>query len=137
LIYVNKRTIELVDTIIRRDRRAIILLQADEGPWPEAYVRDEIFALGADVTEVDWGKVDSLALREKMGILNAIYAPGLEGAVSTIPPLNTFRSLFTTLGLVDLPNRPATYRVYMNRSNLYQYRDVSEELLKASGATTP
>jgi len=64
----NEMVIELV-----RDLRStsevppIIVLQADEGPYPERY-------LAGDRT-FRWAQATDAELKEKMGILNAYYLP--------------------------------------------------------------
>lgn len=78
----------------------IVILQADEGPYPERCAGDEGSGLGVDATDAE--------VRLKYGILNAYYvpAPMRAGLYPTITPVNSFRLLFNTCFGADLPLLP-------------------------------
>jgi hypothetical protein len=79
----------------------IIILQADEGPYPERYA--------ADVNGFDWAAATEEELATKFGILNAMYLPGPEGAAPLpvgLTSVNTFREVLTRYFGADLPNLP-------------------------------
>ncbi|MBN2099481.1 MAG: sulfatase-like hydrolase/transferase [Dehalococcoidia bacterium] len=102
----------------------IIILQADEGPYPERYrAGDRTFS---------WAQATDMEVKEKMGILNAYYLPGVEYGdtrlYSSISPVNSFRLVFdlyfgTNLGLLE----DSSY-VYTNYSLPYEFLDVTERL---------
>jgi hypothetical protein len=81
LLFINSRVVQLVDDILsRKDRPAVVILQADHGPG----------------SMLNWGSVDDTNLRERFSILNAYYLPG-DGSVhlyDAISPVNSFRVIF-------------------------------------------
>jgi len=101
--YANMSILETVNYILDNSPRPpVIIIQADEGPWPPDYWFDE--------DHYDWTSAPKEDIDRKMGILNAIYFP--DGDYSqlspSITPVNTFRLVFdkyfgTKLGL--LPDR--------------------------------
>jgi hypothetical protein len=100
--YTNARIREFIEPLLAlpEDERPIIILQADEGPYPSRYsVR----------VGLDWATATDEELVMKFGILNAMYLPGPEG----VPPLparmssvNTFREILSRYFGADLPNLP-------------------------------
>ena len=118
--FVNRAVLRLVDALLtERDRPApVIVLQADEGPFPLRYE--------ADVVRFDWRQATREELREKFGILNAMYLPGATGDLSpSITPVNTFRTIFSKYLGADLERLPD--RSYVSVGNLkpYQFIDVT------------
>lgn len=79
ITYITKRLLKTVTKLIdkTRDNPPVIILQADHGPG----------------SELLWGNWVKSNLRERFGILNAYYLPGLPGNVlyHEITPVNTFR----------------------------------------------
>ena len=109
--YVNSAVKELVTHLLDRPagERPIVVIQADEGPYPPRY-RD-------DLAGFQWATATDEEISTKFGILDAFYFPQDEDAdeadelaepYSTISSVNTFRLLFdhyfgTQMGL--LPDR--------------------------------
>jgi hypothetical protein len=124
LAYTNARIREIVQPLLDlpEERRPIIVIQADEGPYPEGYERDKV--------RFDWERASSDELEIKFGILNAMYLPGLDP--EPLPPsmssVNTFRLLFARVFGEDLPLLPD--RTYASRSyeRPYDLVDVTERL---------
>jgi hypothetical protein len=104
----------------------IIIVQADEGPWPSPYAGDERF-LGTDVTSVDWTRVSRAELREKMRILNALYLPGTEPPPfrPNMTPVNTFRIVFNRYFGTALPLLPDESYVFVDDNHLYRFERVT------------
>lgn len=89
LLYTNSRVQELIDKLITSSATPpIIVLQADEGPFP--------VGTGTDDPSFDWRIAPAQQLQQKMGILNAYYLPGIDNNViyPTITPVNSFRLIF-------------------------------------------
>jgi hypothetical protein len=87
LKYTNRRTLELLDTLIAgSERPPVIILQADEGPYPP----------GTGAAAFQWESATRDQCREKTRILNAMYLPGVDRATlyPSITPVNTFRLVF-------------------------------------------
>lgn len=103
LIATNAMVTELIDELLTNSEiRPIIIIQADEGPYPGGYI--EFFEGGGfnEATEAE--------LRQKYGILNAYYLPNIDEGVlyPSITPVNSFRLIFNLYFETDfelLPDR--------------------------------
>lgn len=119
LQYANTMIRDMVTNLLATDGPPpIIILQADEGPFPERY----------RTTAASWDVATDRELQMKMGILNAIYFPDgdYRGFSQDMTSVNTFRLVFdklfgTKLGL--LPNH-----IYANSDvfHLYDFYDITE-----------
>jgi hypothetical protein len=103
LAYTNTRLMELLEPLLERpeSERPIIILQADEGPFPDRY--------DAERDEFDWASATEAEVTEKFGILTAMYLPGREGEPplpATISPVNTFREVLGRYFGAELPYLP-------------------------------
>ena len=104
LIFINKKTKELVEAILSKsDNPPIIIIQGDHGTG----------SLGS--TPLD--KVSLDKLNERMENLNAYYLPngGSKTLYSTITPVNTFRKIFNFYFGTD-------YKILEDVSYYSQYR---------------
>jgi hypothetical protein len=91
LAYTNKRLEAFIEGLLSKpeDQQPIIILQADEGPWPVPYAKDKV--------NFDWNKATADQLEEKFGIMNAWYVPGGAdslGLRQDQTAINTFPTLF-------------------------------------------
>jgi hypothetical protein len=126
LQYTNAQMLEWVDEVldVPQDERPIIFLLADEGPWPNGYRYDE--------RGFDWTTASSQALRQKFGILNAVYLPDQDpeaaGFYGTITPVNQFRVLFNAEFGLDLPVLPDRNYIWPDQSDIYNYIDVTDKV---------
>lgn len=132
LKFANQRIIAMIDRLLAAPGlKPIIILQADEGPWPEKYAGNEVSFMGRDVGGVEWLKASPDELREKMAIFSAMYLPGVKS--DAIPPsaspVNTFRRVLKTYFNVAIEALPDRYLVYESNANLYRFHDVSGALL--------
>jgi hypothetical protein len=124
----NRRMRAFIEPLLAlpEEERPIIIVQADEGPFPAR--------LEADERAFDWATATDDELVTKFGILDAMYLPGPEGvaplpsdmtAVNTYPEL--FRRYFGT-GDKDQPNR-----VYASsKVTPYDMLDITDRLAAAS-----
>jgi hypothetical protein len=126
LDFTNRRIREIVGGLLAlpEDRRPIIILQADEGPYPPFYGRDS----RASIEWAPGASGDDLEI--KFGILNAWYVPGredlsLDQAMSAI---NTFPTLFADYFGLDYEQLPD--RVYASHSwgRPYDLTEVTDRL---------
>ena len=101
LAYTNRRLLNIVDHLLDRPEgsRPIVIVQADEGPYP--------FGFG-DATGHDWTSASPEDREVKYNILNAWYVPdGRDiGLYPEISSVNTFRLLFNAYFDTDLPLLP-------------------------------
>jgi hypothetical protein len=87
LRYTNRRIVRLIGDILDAPGDPVVIVQADEGPYPRLTTKIP----GA------WAARSDAELRVKYGILNALRLPGSRDAVSpTLSPVNAFRVVFNT-----------------------------------------
>ncbi|MFL5776456.1 MAG: hypothetical protein ACJ76W_09305 [Chloroflexota bacterium] len=103
LEYTNRRLESFLEELLSKpeSERPIIILQADEGPWPDAYGRDKY--------GFNWAAASEDELEMKFGILNAWYVPGGTGALGLRQDqtaINTFPTLFDRYFGLDYPTLP-------------------------------
>ena len=95
--------------------RPVILIQADEGPFPD---RDY---------SVPWQDAPADELRIKTAILNAFYFPSGDYSLlrPDITPVNSYRVLFDTVFDAGLPLLPDRIFAFPNDKELYDFHDVT------------
>lgn len=126
LKYTNTRMKEVLEPLLAlpEDERPIIIIQADEGPYPLPYALDTI--------DYDWSTATPDELETKYGILNAMYLPGLPSGATlpypTISSVNTFRLLFDDYFDANLPLLPD--RSFTSRGKFlpYDLTDITDRL---------
>ena len=124
LTYANGRFLELIDRIIAKSEDAIIVLAADEGPFPQRYRQDE--------NAFDWRDATDAELAEKFGILTAVRVPGAdlegEGFHDAVTPVNLFRIIFNARFGTDLELLPDRSWAHEGLKNFYEFFDVTDRL---------
>jgi hypothetical protein len=121
LKYTNTLIKELVrDLLSAQGPKPIIVIQSDEGPYPDRYA--------SDLYGFNWTKATPEEIDEKTGILNAYYLPNIDvsGLYPTISPVNSFRFIFdnyfgTNLGLIL-----DKHYVYESYDKPYKFSDVTD-----------
>jgi len=126
--YANQRLQVLVKRIKEQSaREAIIILQADEGPWPQRIAGDEQY-VGMDTTPVRWATLSPQELREKMAIFHAIHLPGGKKALRlpmTMTPVNTFRLILSRWFGADLPPLKDESYIYLDNQRIFSFERVT------------
>lgn len=128
--FMNTQLLEWLDSLAAVDggADAVVILQADEGPRPERYARDE--------DAFDWTQATDAELRQKFGILNAYRVPGMDadeiGLYPDITPVNSFRLLLSALFGAQLDRLPDRHFIFPNQQQFYEFIDVSDEVKRAS-----
>ena len=129
--FTNDRLMRLINHIkAQQGREPIIILQADEGPWPVRIAGDERY-VGMDTTPVNWATLSGAELLEKLAIFNAIHLPGEakgERLPATMTPVNTFRLIFRRWFGADLPPLPDESYVYLDNQRIFSFQRVTEHL---------
>lgn len=118
----NMKIRELVDDILAQSKNdPIIILQADEGPFP---------LLEPFPDSQPWATASDSILREKFPILNAYYLPdGPKNELyPSITPVNTFRVILNTYFNADLPLLPDKNYVYNNEKDYYTFSEVTDRV---------
>ena len=124
--YTNRRILELVDRLLARpaDERPVIILQADEGPFPTRYDANE--------WRFDWHTATTEELDEKFGILNAYHLPGVDpeevGLYPSITPVNSFRVVLNAYFGTDLPLLPDRIFAHRSQQAFYDFFEVTDQL---------
>jgi len=116
LIAANNMLMELIDELLATSEvPPIIILQADEGPFPGG---QEMW----EATHYGWEEATTTELRQKMGILNAYYLPNVDEGVlyQSITPVNSFRLIFNLYFDTDLELLPDnSYARQVNNSDKF------------------
>jgi len=124
LVYLQARIEALVDRLLARPEaeRPIIVLQADEGPYPPDYARN--------VIGYDWASAPTEALEIKFGIFNAMYLPGSEAPdlPATLSSVNTFRLIFDAYFGADLPLLPDRTFTSAGKYRPYDLTEITDRL---------
>lgn len=119
IAYANRIIKEVVTALQDRgDSPPIILIQADEGPFPE------------HDGKVSWQDKPAKKLRIKTGILNAYYFPNgdYRALRRDITPVNSYRVLFNSYFGTAFPLLPDRIFAFPNYRTLYEFHDVTEKV---------
>ncbi|MDQ3879606.1 MAG: hypothetical protein M3295_00770 [Chloroflexota bacterium] len=125
--YANVRILALLDILLSRPEgeRPIVIIQADEGPYPIRSYSDGF----------DWPTASEAELQEKYRILNAYYLPGVEisDLYPSISPVNSFRVVFNAYFEAGLPLLADRSYVFTDSKHIYTAVDVTD---KVAGVTS-
>src|SRR3989338_265996 len=67
LKFLNSSLKKIISGILKKEPNSVIILQADEGPYPENYEDNK--------NNFDWKRAEKKEINVKMSILNAVYFP--------------------------------------------------------------
>jgi len=126
LKFTNKKTQELINIILSKSEiPPIIILQSDEGPYPEEL--EESFK---KIENFKWEEASDSFLKQKMSILNAFYLPGLDKSELSpdITPVNNFRIVFNLLFDSKLELLPNQNYSFGDEKHMYEFINVTEKL---------
>lgn len=126
LRFANKKTEELINIILSKSKiPPIIILQSDEGPYPE-----ELEESLRSHEDYNWEEANNSFLKQKMGILNAFYLPGLDKSElrPDITPVNNFRIVFNLLFDANLELLPDQNYSFGDKEHIYKFLNVTERL---------
>ena len=121
LKFTNNVLKQLIETILNdSENPPVIILQSDEGPYPDDFRKD--------TANFEWRQATKDELREKFGILNAYYLPGVETKNVLYPeitPVNSFRIVFNEYFKEQLPKLDDFSYAQTKYHNLYDVFDVT------------
>jgi hypothetical protein len=126
LKYTNAQILAWLDKVMEvpASQRPIVVLMADEGPWPFGYRVDE--------RHFDWTSASAADLQEKFGIMNAVYLPDQDpeqaGFYPSITPVNEFRVLLNAEFGLSLPLLPDRNYIWPNQTDIYTYIDATDKV---------
>jgi hypothetical protein len=121
----GKKTIALLDELLAgpEEEHPIVVIQSDEGPGPVGWNPNTR-------EKYDWTQAPQEVLKEKFGILNAYYFPGIEdhGLYPSISPVNSFRLIFNHYFDARMPLLPDRSFVFHNEAEPYRFIEVTERV---------
>lgn len=127
LTYTNDHIRGLVSSLLAvpESKRPIIIIAADEGPYPERYNRDQ--------SGFDWSAATDDELATKYGILDAMYLPGDAPADAPSPypdmsVINTFPIVFDRYFGEHIPLFPDRSLTSRSWSRPYDLTDITDRL---------
>lgn len=122
LTWTNSRILDFLDRALDTPsgEEPVIILQADEGPYPPRFARDpETFDWLEDATPEE--------ILQKYGVLNAMHLPGVDPAAASIhdrlSPVNTFRLVFSEYFDAELPLLPDRVYLTPNYAHMYDFTE--------------
>jgi hypothetical protein len=121
VVAANGMATRLIEGILAKARTPpVIILQGDEGPYPE----------GTSGVHYNWHTASVPALREKSGILNAYLLPGYRGSdlYPTISPVNSFRVVLNTYFGTGLPLLADRVFAHESESAPYSFTELTATL---------
>jgi hypothetical protein len=114
----------IIDGILEHSPDAVIMLQADEGPFPARYRADE--------WRFEWRDATDAELEEKFGILFAMRVPGADlkaaGLNDRITPVNAFRIIFNARFGTDLPLLADRSWAHEDLYHFYDFFEITDRL---------
>ena len=124
LQYANSRLLDAIDRIVASDPDAVIMLQADEGPFPARY--------DADDWNFQWRSATDEEVEEKFGILFAMRVPEADVAAAgfhdDMTPVNAFRVIFNARFGADLELLPDRVYAHTNLRHFYDFLEITDRL---------
>ena len=129
LRYTNARILGLLDRLQAGPPETwpIVVLAADEGPFPPRYAADE--------AGFEWLDATPQELLRKFSILTAVSVPGVDddaleaaGFTDALTPVNVFRVVFNAAFNAGLPMLPERNWVFVDQRHLYELVDVTERV---------
>ncbi|MDY6896243.1 MAG: hypothetical protein SVO01_12640, partial [Thermotogota bacterium] len=123
LIFINKKMRILIDKIFERsDTPPIIIVQADEGPYPQKFrLKGKNF---------NWKRASKDELGIKMRIMNAYFLPNVDINVlyPSITPVNSFRLIFNLYFNTHFELLPDESYAHVDDTHIYDFFNVSDKV---------
>ncbi|MDQ2689129.1 MAG: LTA synthase family protein [Chloroflexota bacterium] len=122
LRWTNEQLIDVLDTLldVPPDEQPIIVLAADEGPFPAEF--------GDDERDFAWLEASAEQVERKYAILNSIRLPGIDpahvGFNAHSSPVNTFRYVFNAYFDANLPILPDRTFLSPDYWRLYDFVEI-------------
>ncbi len=123
--YINNRIKDTISYIKQKSPGAVIVLQADEGPYPKQF--------RGDITPTNYydpAKLSDSLIKQKFGVLASYYMPGVSkqdvGKINT--SANAFRAVLNDYLGYNLPLLPDCHFSMGNKFSIYNYQEVTPRL---------
>lgn len=139
--YINTQMKDVINRIEKNsNRQAIIVLQADEGPYPTQLQLDDASSgsiIDDDLSTIDMRTWSDQNLKMKYGILAAYQVPQAKSKdlASGGDSVNIFRLIFNTYFNTSMSYLPRCYYALTNGRNLpFAYSDITNRLTGQSNS---
>lgn len=134
LTYLNTRIKDLVSTIRAKDPTAVIVIQADEGPYPKQF-------RGTLTAEHYYDPINLPLenMKQKFGVLASYYMPGVKSdtiAKNVTANVNAFRFVLDQYLGYELPMLPDCQFTVGDKFSLYNYQQVTGKLKGTENPTS-
>jgi len=134
LQYANTKVLAAIDTLLSDPNDPVIVLQADEGPWPRAFSEQD--------GDFKWLKASAKQIYQKFNILNAIHLPNGEdphkyGFTDHTSPVNEFRVVFNAVFGSNLPMLPDMTYLSPDYDHMYDFVEYPPPLPSSSPSASP
>jgi hypothetical protein len=131
LTYINKRMKEMISNITRQSPDAVIVIQADEGPYPKQF-RGPM----SENHYYDPINLPEKEMKQKFGIMASYRLPGLsaDDIKQANSSVNIFRVVLDKYLGYGLPTLPDCHFAVGTKFNIFEYTLVNDRLL---GGTNP
>ena len=118
LEFANKKVLAVIDRLLSDPTDPVIVLQSDEGPWPERFEKEW--------KTFDWRSATDEEISQKFGILNAIHLPagidpGDYGFTDRTSPVNNFRIVFNSVFGANLSLREDMTYLSPDFAHMYDF----------------
>jgi len=126
LTYVNIRYQDLLATLRQKDPNAVIVIQADEGPYPKQF-RGEL----SPNHYYDPKDLPLQQMRQKFGIMASYYLPGVDKTTAVTnmdSSVNTFRFILNQYLGYNLPMLPDCQFTAGNKFTMFDFTSVGGKL---------
>ena len=128
--YANAEVLEFVDDLLAADPEnpPIVIIQAEEGPWPHRFRMSETgFRWADEATDEE--------LHEKFGVLSAFHLPGLPGERAeeaglypSITLVNQFRVILNHYLGTEYELLPDRNYIWPQQTDIYEFIDVTDRV---------
>lgn len=136
--FVNSQVKEIVEKILQKDDRSIIILQADEGPYPkqEKMPPDGSPPEDPEMSDLDRDARSQEDMQMKYGILAAYHLPETdqETLKNNINSVNIFRIVLNSYFGYNLPYLPMCSYSISGNKKAYTFREATTRI---TGVTNP
>jgi hypothetical protein len=131
LTYINKRIKDLISTITAQSPGAVIIIQADEGPYPKQFrgpMSENLYYDPINLPEKE--------MKQKFGVMASYRLPGLsaDDIKQANSSVNVFRVVLDKYLGFSLPTLPDCHFAVGTKFNIFDYTLVNDRLL---GGTNP
>lgn len=126
LVFTNRKATEVIDHILTRSATPpIIVVQADEGPFPLDRPQEEYQS-----PTFDWRTLTRAEWKQKMRILNAYHLPGVDSSAlyPSITPVNSFRLIFNLYFQTQFELLPDESYAFVDARHIYKFFTVTNEI---------